>query len=129
MFGKNRRRENAEQSKQLYHYVRLVAPTDMSVIIEGESGTGKENVAQTIHQLSARSKNKFVAVDCGALSKELAASELFGHVKGAFTGAVQDKVGQFEEAHRGTLFWMSRNRIRVQKVVESDSGTGNSASR
>jgi two-component system response regulator HydG len=94
----------SEQSKQLYHYVRLVAPTDMSVIIEGESGTGKENVAQTIHQLSARSKSKFVAVDCGALSKELAASELFGHVKGAFTGAVQDKVGQFEEAHRGTLF-------------------------
>ncbi len=94
----------SEQSKQLYHYVRLVAPTNMSVIIEGESGTGKENVAQTIHQLSTRSKAKFVAVDCGALSKELAASELFGHVKGAFTGAVQDKVGQFEEAHRGTLF-------------------------
>ncbi len=92
------------EAKQLYHYVRLVAPTDMSVIIEGESGTGKENVAQTIHQLSARSKSRFVAVDCGALSKELAASELFGHVKGAFTGAVQDKVGQFEEAHHGTLF-------------------------
>jgi two-component system response regulator HydG len=92
------------QSKQLYNYVRLVAPTDMSVIIEGESGTGKENVAQTIHQLSARAKSKFVAVDCGAISKELAASELFGHVKGAFTGAVQDKIGQFEEAHHGTLF-------------------------
>jgi two-component system response regulator HydG len=92
------------EAKQLYNYVRLVAPTDMSVIIEGESGTGKENVAQTIHQLSARSKSKFVAVDCGAISKELAASELFGHVKGAFTGAVQDKIGQFEEAHHGTLF-------------------------
>ncbi|MGC3948623.1 MAG: sigma-54 dependent transcriptional regulator [Chryseolinea sp.] len=92
------------QAKQLYNHVRLVAPTDMSVIIEGESGTGKENVAQTIHQLSARAKSKFVAVDCGAISKELAASELFGHVKGAFTGAVQDKIGQFEEAHRGTLF-------------------------
>ena len=92
------------QAKQLYNYVRLVAPTDMSVIIEGESGTGKENVAQTIHQLSARAKSKFVAVDCGAISKELAASELFGHVKGAFTGAVQDKIGQFEEAHHGTLF-------------------------
>ena len=95
---------SSEQAKQLYHYVRLVAPTDMSVIIEGESGTGKENVAQTIHQLSARAKSKFVAVDCGAISKELAASELFGHVKGAFTGAVNDKVGQFEEAHHGTLF-------------------------
>jgi len=91
-------------SKQLYDYIRLVAPTDISVIIEGESGTGKENVAQTIHNLSARSKARFEAVDCGALSKELAASELFGHVKGSFTGAVQDKVGQFEQAHHGTLF-------------------------
>jgi two-component system, NtrC family, response regulator HydG len=91
-------------SKKLYEYVRLVAPTDMSVIIEGESGTGKENVARTIHRLSARSKAPFVAVDCGAISKELAASELFGHIKGSFTGAVQDKVGQFEEAHKGTLF-------------------------
>ncbi|MBL0741308.1 sigma-54-dependent transcriptional regulator [Chryseolinea lacunae] len=91
-------------AKQLHEYIRLVAPTDMSVIIEGESGTGKENVAQTIHRLSARAKAPFVAVDCGALSKELAASELFGHVKGAFTGAVQDKVGQFVEAHKGTLF-------------------------
>jgi two-component system response regulator HydG len=89
---------------QLYNHVRLVAPTDMSVIIEGESGTGKENVAQTIHSLSPRAKAKFVAVDCGALSMELAASELFGHVRGAFTGAVQDKLGQFEEAHKGTLF-------------------------
>ncbi len=91
-------------AKQLYDYVRLVAPTDMSVIIDGESGTGKENIARKIHLLSSRSKAKFVAVDCGALSNELAASELFGHTKGAFTGAVQDKTGQFEEAHKGTLF-------------------------
>jgi two-component system response regulator HydG len=91
-------------AKKLYEYVRLVAPTDMSVIIEGESGTGKENVARTIHRLSARAKAPFVAVDCGAISKELAASELFGHVKGSFTGAVADKVGQFVEAHKGTLF-------------------------
>ena len=91
-------------ARKLYDYVRLVAPTDMSVIIEGESGTGKENVARTIHSLSARSKAPFVAVDCGAISKELAASELFGHIRGSFTGAVQDKVGQFEEAHKGTLF-------------------------
>ena len=94
----------SDTARQLYNYVRLVAPTDMSVIIEGESGTGKENVAQTIHSLSPRAKAKFVAVDCGALSMELAASELFGHVRGAFTGAVQDKLGQFEEAHKGTLF-------------------------
>jgi two-component system response regulator HydG len=92
------------EAKRLYEYIRLVAPTDMSVIIEGESGTGKENVAQTIHRLSARAKAPFVAVDCGALSKELAASELFGHTKGSFTGAVQDKVGQFVDAHKGTLF-------------------------
>lgn len=91
-------------SKQLHDYIRLVAPTSMSVIIEGESGTGKEYVARTIHNLSSRSKAPFIAVDCGALSKELAASELFGHMKGAFTGAVTDKTGQFEAAHTGTLF-------------------------
>lgn len=91
-------------SKQLYEFIRLVAPTNMSVLIEGESGTGKENVARMIHQLSPRSKAPFVAVDCGALSKELAGSELFGHVKGAFTGAMLDKVGQFEAAHKGTIF-------------------------
>jgi two-component system, NtrC family, response regulator HydG len=91
-------------SKQLHDYIRLVAPTSMSVIIEGESGTGKEYVARTIHNLSSRSKAPFVAVDCGALSKELAASELFGHMKGSFTGAVADKTGQFETAHTGTLF-------------------------
>lgn len=91
-------------ARKLHDYVRLVAPTDMSVIIEGESGTGKENVARTIHRLSIRAKAPFVAVDCGAISKDLAASELFGHVRGSFTGAVQDKTGQFEEAHRGTLF-------------------------
>lgn len=91
-------------SAKLHEYIRLVAPTSMSVIIQGESGTGKEYVARTIHRLSARSNAPFVAVDCGALSKELAASELFGHVKGSFTGAVQDKTGQFESAHTGTLF-------------------------
>jgi two-component system response regulator HydG len=91
-------------SKQLYEYVRLVAPTDMSVIIQGESGTGKEHVAKSIHKLSKRSNGPFVAIDCGSLSKELAASELFGHKKGAFTGALLDKIGQFEAADGGTLF-------------------------
>ncbi|MBT1685705.1 sigma-54-dependent transcriptional regulator [Dawidia soli] len=94
----------SQASRQLHEYIRLVAPTDMSVIIEGESGTGKENVARTIHRKSQRARQPFVAVDCGALSKELAASELFGHVKGAFTSAVMDKTGQFEAAHGGTLF-------------------------
>lgn len=91
-------------ARELHEMVKLVAPTNMSVLIEGESGTGKENVARTIHHLSPRAKGPFVAVDCGALSKELAGSELFGHVKGSFTGAVADKIGQFEAAHKGTIF-------------------------
>jgi two-component system response regulator HydG len=97
-------RGNSEASEQLHKYIALVAPTDMSVIIEGESGTGKEYVARSIHQQGKRSAKPFVAVDCGALSKDLAASELFGHVKGAFTGATHDKRGQFEAASGGTLF-------------------------
>jgi len=95
---------NSKISKELYEYVRLVAPTDMSVIIQGESGTGKEHVAKSIHRLSKRKEGPFVAIDCGSLSKDLAASELFGHKKGAFTGALQDKIGQFEAADGGTLF-------------------------
>lgn len=89
---------------EMHRQLQLVAPTDMSVIILGENGTGKENAARTIHKLSNRSKGPFVAVDCGALSEELASSELFGHVRGAFTGAVTDKKGKFEEAAGGTLF-------------------------
>lgn len=94
----------SDLSKQLHEFIRLVAPTNMSVLIQGESGTGKENIARTIHKLSPRAKGPFVAVDCGALSKELAGSELFGHIKGAFTGAMVDKIGQFEAAHKGTIF-------------------------
>ncbi len=89
---------------KLYEHINLVAPTDMSVIIQGESGTGKEYAARTLHTQSKRNDKPFTAVDCGALSKELAASELFGHAKGAFTGAVNDKKGQFEVANGGTLF-------------------------
>jgi len=91
-------------AKQLQSHIELLAPTKMSVIIQGESGTGKENVARSIHRLSSRAAAPFVAIDCGALPDELAASELFGHVKGAFTGALQDKTGQFEAANGGTLF-------------------------
>ncbi|MGC1241992.1 MAG: sigma-54 dependent transcriptional regulator [Chryseosolibacter sp.] len=94
----------SQVARELHEMVKLVAPTNMSVLIEGESGTGKENVARTIHLLSPRSKGPFVAVDCGSLSKELAGSELFGHVKGSFTGAMTDKIGQFEAAHKGTIF-------------------------
>lgn len=92
------------ESKQLHEYLELVAPTNMSVIIQGESGTGKEYVARTIHQLSKRANKPFVAIDCGTLSTDLAASELFGHIKGAFTGALQNKTGQLEYANGGTLF-------------------------
>ena len=91
-------------SEHLNKHIELVAPTEMSVIVIGESGTGKENIAQTIHKQSKRSSGPFVAIDCGALSDELASSELFGHVKGAFTGAVFDKLGEFETANGGTLF-------------------------
>lgn len=89
---------------KLYEHINLVAPTDMSVIIQGESGTGKEYAARALHAQSKRSSQPFVAIDCGALSKDLAASELFGHAKGAFTGALNDKKGQFEAANGGTLF-------------------------
>lgn len=94
----------SDMAKQLYNYVKLVAPTNMSVLINGASGTGKEYVAHRIHQLSKRREKPFVAIDCGAIPKELAASEFFGHVKGAFTGALSDKTGAFEEANGGTLF-------------------------
>jgi len=91
-------------SKKLNEYIALVAPTDFSVIIQGDNGTGKELAARSIHDLSKRKDAPFVALDCGALSSDLAGSELFGHVKGAFTGAVQNKTGQFQEANGGTLF-------------------------
>ncbi len=91
-------------ANKLQEYIQLVAPTDMSVLISGESGTGKEYVARAIHQNSKRADKPFISIDCGTLSKELAASELFGHIKGSFTGALNDKKGQFEEASGGTLF-------------------------
>lgn len=91
-------------SKKLAEHIKLVSPTDISVLIIGESGTGKEIIAQSIHQQSRRKENNFIAVDCGAIPKELAASEFFGHLKGSFTGAISDKIGYFEAANGGTLF-------------------------
>lgn len=93
-----------ELSQKLYEHISLVAPTNMSVLITGESGTGKEYVAKQIHANSKRKEKPFIAVDCGAISKELGASELFGHLKGSFTSAVNDKRGVFEEADGGTIF-------------------------
>ena len=94
----------SQAARQLYEHVRLVAPTNMSVLVTGASGTGKEYIARRIHEQSNRSKAPFVAVDCGAIPKELAASEFFGHVKGSFTGAIENKTGAFVAAQGGTIF-------------------------
>jgi two-component system, NtrC family, response regulator HydG len=108
-----KRKENGEQTyifgdspdfKNILKQIDLVGPTNYSVIIYGESGSGKEAIAQEIHKKSKRADKPFVAIDCGALSKELAGSELFGHEKGSFTGAVNQKVGSFELANGGTIF-------------------------
>ncbi len=89
---------------KVYKQIEIIAPTNYSVILYGESGTGKEVIAKTIHESSNRRNKPFIAMDCGTLSKELSGSELFGHVKGAFTGAITDKEGHFEMANGGTLF-------------------------
>lgn len=94
----------SKASQKLAEYIQLVSPTNMSVLIIGESGTGKEVIAKSIHQNSTRKDTPFIAVDCGSIPKELAASEFFGHVKGSFTGAIHDKVGFFEAANNGTVF-------------------------
>ncbi|MFI5218574.1 MAG: sigma-54-dependent transcriptional regulator [Bacteroidia bacterium] len=91
-------------SRELLRQIELVAPTNYSVIIYGESGAGKEAIAQTIHKKSKRARQPFIAMDCGAISKELAGSELFGHEKGSFTGAIATKIGHFEMANGGTIF-------------------------
>jgi two-component system response regulator HydG len=91
-------------SLQLKKHIELVAPTPLTILITGESGTGKEVVAKTIHENSERKNGVFIAVDCGAIPKDIAGSEFFGHVKGSFTGAINDKIGCFEAANGGTLF-------------------------
>lgn len=94
----------SKPSRAIQQNIEIVAPTPMSVIITGETGTGKEYVAKEIHRLSKRNTGPFVAIDCGALPKDLAASEFFGHEKGAFTGALREKDGKFKYADGGTLF-------------------------
>ncbi len=114
----------SERSKQLYQLMDLVAPTNMTVIVLGESGTGKEVMANAIHNNSKRKNKKFVSVDCGAIPKEIAGSELFGHKKGSFTGALADKIGHFEEAHGGTLFLDEignlsyENQVKLLRVLQ-----------
>ncbi len=98
MFGR------CAKMQSVFSLLRQVIPTDARVLISGESGTGKECIARAIHYGGPRKAAPFVAVDCGALPASLLESELFGYVKGAFTGAERDRKGLFEEAHRGTLF-------------------------
>ncbi len=104
--------------KQLYRTLRRVAKSTANVLIEGESGVGKELVANTIHLASARSEAPFIAINCGALSPELIDSELFGHVKGAFTGAVRDHQGVFEQAEGGTLFLDEVTEMPLEQQVK-----------
>ena len=108
----------SEASKKLYSFVSLVAPTPMSVLILGASGTGKEYVARRIHELSTRKDKPFFALDCGAIPKDVAASEFFGHAKGAFTGADQDKKGAFEMANGGTLFLDEMGNLQYEVQVQ-----------
>ncbi|WP_100616236.1 sigma-54-dependent transcriptional regulator [Confluentibacter citreus] len=105
-------------SKTLKEYIHLVAPTDMSVLITGESGTGKEVVAKNIHLKSLRKDKPFIAVDCGAIPKEIASSEFFGHKKGSFTGAIDDKIGHFEAANGGTLFLDEVGNLTYENQVQ-----------
>ncbi len=113
--------------QNVMQHVDMVAPTDLSVLVEGETGSGKEFIARAIHYRSQRKEKPFVALDCGALPGELANSELFGHVKGAFTGAIQDKAGCFEEAEGGTLFLdevgnlSHENQIRLLRTIQEKS--------
>lgn len=94
----------SQEAQKLEKHIQLVAPTDLSVLVLGETGTGKELISKRIHEFSKRKEGPFVAIDCGALPKDLAGSELFGHVKGAFTGALDNKTGHFESANGGTIF-------------------------
>ena len=109
---------DSPQMQPIFNRIRQVAPSNATVLIAGETGTGKELVARALHALSARSKGKFVAVNCAALSPQLMESELFGHEKGSFTGALQRRVGRFEEANGGTLFLDEIGEIDLQTQVK-----------
>ena len=116
--GLDRMLGDSPQMQDIFNRIRRVAPTQATVLIEGESGTGKELVARALHALSPRSNRKFVAVNCAALSPQLMESELFGHEKGSFTGAVQRRIGRFEEADGGTLFLDEIGEIDIPTQVK-----------
>ncbi len=109
---------DSPQMQGIFNRIRQVAPTTATVLIEGETGTGKELVAKALHSLSTRAKAKFVAVNCAALSPQLMESELFGHEKGAFTGAMQRRIGRFEEANGGTIFLDEIGEIDIPTQVK-----------
>src|SRR5438552_9319087 len=114
----------SQAMRQVYRLTRLVAPTRASVLLVGDTGTGKELVARAIHRLSPRADGPYVRVNCGALSESLLESELFGHIKGAFTGAVDNKTGRFEAAHGGTIFldeipsMSSKLQVKLLRVLQ-----------
>lgn len=116
--GLDRMLGDSPQMQAIFNRIRQVAPTTATVLVSGETGTGKELVAKAIHSLSPRQKNKFVAVNCAALSPQLMESELFGHEKGAFTGAIQRRIGRFEEADGGTLFLDEIGEIDIPTQVK-----------
>ena len=116
--GLDRMLGDSPQMQPIFNRIRQVAPTTATVLIEGETGTGKELVARAIHSLSARSGGRFVAVNCAALSPQLMESELFGHEKGSFTGAVQRRIGRFEEADGGTIFLDEIGEIDIPTQVK-----------
>jgi len=111
-------RGNSSEYKKVYEYVDLVAPTNLSVFIKGDSGVGKEHIARLIHEKSQRADGPFVPVDCGVMSKELSASDFFGHIRGSFTGAIQNKKGHFVEADKGTLFLDEIGNLSVDTQVQ-----------
>ena len=122
-------RGRSKKFKEILEHVRIVSPVNMSVIIEGETGSGKEFIARAIHFNSKRKNGPIIAVDCGALPKGLVNSELFGHIKGAFTGAIYDKKGLFEQANGGTLFLDeignldAENQMKLLRVLQENTLT------
>ncbi|MBN1420292.1 MAG: sigma-54-dependent Fis family transcriptional regulator, partial [Planctomycetes bacterium] len=115
---------NDRGMREVYALVKKVAPTDSTVLISGESGTGKELVARAIHERSPRARERFVSINCSAFTETLLESELFGHVRGAFTGALDDRKGLFAAAHRGTLFldeiadMSPATQVKILRVLE-----------